>query len=262
MTHARATHVSVTDWGRWHDAYATPGSPLSRRLAVVVDRLVEVLDALPPGSVRLLSLCAGEGRDVIGALTARPGRRVRAVLVESDDGLDERARAAGLDARIGTLEVRTGDAGRVGTYVDVVPVDVLLLCGVLGNVAHASVHDVVRRVPELVVSGGYVIWTRGGSEPDRRAEVRRLFAGEGMTELAFDGAPAPYGVGLNRVGEHRPSGAGAHERLFTFAASREAEGERTPAQGDRQAAGPVPGTSPSQDQCGMVSPSGTSSSER
>jgi hypothetical protein len=221
----------VTDWVRWHDAYARPDSPLSRRLAVVVDRLVQVLDALPSGPVRLLSLCAGDGRDVTAATAARPGRRVQALLVEADDALAERARAAGRVPGASTVEVRTGDAGCLGTFADVVPVDVLLLCGVLGNIEHESVHDVVRRVPALVVPGGYVIWTRGGAPPDRRDEVREWFVGEGMAELAFDGAPAPYGVGLNRIGEHRPPRAFAHERLFTFLGPRDAAGRRRRARG-------------------------------
>jgi len=75
----------VKDWVAWHAAYDDPSSPLSARLRVVRAHLSAALDAAPPGPVRLLSLCAGQGRDVLGVLPAHPrGPDVSALLVEYD----------------------------------------------------------------------------------------------------------------------------------------------------------------------------------
>jgi len=89
----------VKDWVAWHAAYDDPSSPLSARLRCVRSHLSEAIDRAPSGQVSLVSLCAGQGHDVIGVLPHHPRRGdVRAVLVEADP------RNAGL-ARIGPPRV-------------------------------------------------------------------------------------------------------------------------------------------------------------
>src|SRR6202022_4491515 len=100
---------------------------------------------------------------------------VRAVLVEKDGTLAGRASEAIAATDLETVEVRCGDAGGPTLFRDVLPVDVLLLCGIFGNIEPASVKDLIDAIPSLVVPDGYVIRTRGGSGPDRRSEVRRWF---------------------------------------------------------------------------------------
>lgn len=69
----------------WHELYDDPSSVLSARLRLVRAQLSDALDHAPAGPVRLLSLCAGQGRDVIGVLSAHPRRDdVSAVLIEAD----------------------------------------------------------------------------------------------------------------------------------------------------------------------------------
>ena len=88
----------VMDWVAWHAAYDEPSSSLSARLKCVRAHLSQAVDRAPAGRVSLVSLCAGQGRDVIGVLPDHPRRDdVRAVLVESDDrnaGLARQAAAA------------------------------------------------------------------------------------------------------------------------------------------------------------------------
>lgn len=191
----------MKDWASWHGAYDDPASSLSRRLHVVRARLGECLDSVRPHVPRLLTLCAGDARDVLPVLAARPdGEQVVAVLIEKNEELAERARAAAAAAGLSRVQVRCTDAGDPSLFRDVVPVDVLMMCGVLGNVEPASVGRIVQRVPAMVVTGGYVIWTRGGGGPeDRRPEVRRWFTDAGMPEVSFDGPPELYGVGVNQV---------------------------------------------------------------
>lgn len=93
----------------------------------------------------------------------------------------------------------------------------LLLCGIFGNIEHEHVKDVIDIVPYLLTPGGYVIWTRGGSDPDRRPQVRAWFRTAGLAEISFDGSPERFGVGVNQLARQSP-GTQRHlpERLFSF----------------------------------------------
>ena len=66
---------SDSHWVRWHESYEDPASPLSLRLRLVQAGVREVLDAVPPshpGPIRVVSLCAGQGRDVIDVVSTHP----------------------------------------------------------------------------------------------------------------------------------------------------------------------------------------------
>ena len=206
----------MKNWVEWHQDYDTPGSPLSRRLDLVRSRLSEALDALGP-EPSVLSLCAGDGRDVISVLRERTTKVGRVVLVELDQTLAGRAGEAAIAWGLTSLEIRCDDAGAVASFVDVVPVDVLMLCGIFGNVEHDHVKDMVDLIPCLLRRGGFVIWTRGGSEPDRRPEVRRWLDLAGLREVSFDGEPEPYGVGLSQMTRPSLPPTLLPERLFRFA---------------------------------------------
>jgi hypothetical protein len=208
----------VKDWLAWHEAYDDPSSSLARRLEVVRRRFGAVLDAAAGERRQLLSLCAGDGRDVIPVLATRAASSpVSALLIESDKELSQGATEAASSSGLEAVEVRCADAGDPASFNDVLPVDVLLLCGIFGNIEHGRVKEVIDALPHLLARGGYVLWTRGGSNPDRRPEVRRWFRATGLAEVAFDGAPETFGVGLNQIAlglpverQHLPS------HLFRF----------------------------------------------
>ena len=206
----------MRDWHAWHDAYEEPGSSLARRLEVVRRRLNEPLNLVASPAPRLLALCTGDARDVVPVLAARGDRdQIDATLVELDDELASRAVNAAKVAGLERVVVRRGDAGDPASFSDVIPVDVLMLCGIFGNIEHAVVAEIARAAPAMVLQGGYVIWTRGGGAPvDRRPEVRRWFIDAGLPEVSFDGEPEKYGVGVNQVTAHQ--GAMPNGRLFTF----------------------------------------------
>jgi hypothetical protein len=217
---------SGRDWRAWHRDYDDPTSSLSRRLADVRRLLGADLDARAAAgqsSLRLLSLCAGDGRDTIPVLAERPGLAVDAVLVELDPELAEAGRQAASEAGV-ALDVRTGDAGDVTTYRDRFHNDVLMLCGVFGNISDEDVETLVGATRLLVAPGGTVIWTRGSTIPENPRErpgdpaewVRGLFVAAGFAEMAFvvpDGAP--YRVGAHRQTDGASSGW-VPQRLFTF----------------------------------------------
>ena len=98
------------NWHEWHRAYDDPTSSLSQRLRVVTAMIRSHLDSAPPGPIRVLSLCAGDGRDLADAA---PGHTrapdLSGCLVELDPLLADRARA-----NLGSAgSVDLGDGGRV-----------------------------------------------------------------------------------------------------------------------------------------------------
>ena len=232
-THAAAWRAGVTgatgpgrmswvkDWLDWHAAYDDPSSSLSARLERVRWHLSGAIEAAPAGLVRLVSLCAGQGHDVIGVLPDHPRRDdVRAVLVESDPRNAGLARRGAAEKGLSQVDVREADAGLVASYADALPADVLLLCGIFGNVSDSDIRGTVEAAPALCAAGATVIWTRHRRPPDLTPQIRAWFAAGGFDEIAFDalGTSALTSVGVNRL-RRAPGIAAARlpsRPLFTF----------------------------------------------
>lgn len=175
--------TSHTDWQRWHAPYADPASPLSRRLRVVQAAIAAWLDSPGRGS-RVLSACAGDGRDVIGVLAERRSQpSPSGTLIELDPAA--RARASARAAGLRHLAVRCADAGLSDSYVGAVPADLALLCGILGNISDGDAEELVRAAPRLCAPGATVIWTRSRRAPDLTPRIRRWFANAGFAEQSF-----------------------------------------------------------------------------
>lgn len=212
-----------TDWSAWHAMYDDPRSSLSRRLALVREQLAVILDSSGPGRVRLLSMCAGDGRDVLPVLASNR-TQASAVLVELDPALSSAARGTARELGLTSVEVRTADAGLVDTYAGVPPVDVLLACGVFGNITDADVRSTVRAFPQLLAPNASVIWTRGNrsdgdpttTDGDPADMVRSVFADFDFVEDAFVcPEDARFRVGVHRfTGEPQSRAHGA--TMFSF----------------------------------------------
>jgi hypothetical protein len=189
--------VDEGHWVRWHRAYEDPDSALSMRLRLVQDGVREVLDQHPPGPIRIVSICAGQGRDVIDVVASHRRRAdVRARLVELDHALvafaQARAAAAGVADQI---EVVQGDASLVGSYAGALAADLVLVCGVFGNIGEGDIRATVFRLPAFCAPGGTVVWTRHRRPPDLTSSVRGWFAEAGFVEKSFV-APSPYVLGI------------------------------------------------------------------
>jgi predicted RNA methylase len=207
------------DWVEWHAAYDDDFSELTHRLRIVQTLVRAALDGMPAGPVTVISMCAGQGRDLIEAAAAHPRRAdVRARLVELDPGnvavAREMAAAAGLDG----VEVVEADAGRIDAYAGWVPADLVLACGVFGNLTDADVLRTVDACASLCRAGGTVVWTRHRDDPDPVPAVCERFEARGFERLLLTPPELGFSVGAHRrVAAPEPVPAG--ERMFTFVGS-------------------------------------------
>lgn len=187
--------AELRDYREWHKHYDDPASGLSWRLTTVRERIATFLDERlaedAGGDVRILSVCAGDGRDVLGVLAGRADRdRVHVTLVEVDVELSDRARTAAAELGVDT-DVRTADAGRTDAYVGAVPADLVLLVGIFGNISLDDIERTVGCVAQLCAPGATVLWSRSRDRADHNTEIRGWFAAAGCTELdysTYDGA--------------------------------------------------------------------------
>jgi hypothetical protein len=190
--------VPVRDYEAWHLKYEDAGSGLSWRLRAVQRHIGAALDELS-GPVRVISACAGDGRDLFGVLSQRhDATRVRATLLEIHPAIADRAResvaTAGLQDQV---DVRTSDAGASDAYLGLVPADLVLLVGIFGNISATDLRRTVAASAQLCAPGARLIWSRGRDAElgDRNDEVRAWFDAAGFVELAYstldhDGYPA------------------------------------------------------------------------
>ena len=205
------------EWAQWHDAYSDPDSPLSRRLTVVQAHIRRSLDTAPDGPIRAVCLCAGEGSDLLPVLAEHPRRGdMEGRLVERDPGLAERARERARDLGLTGVEVLTADAAEASAYASSVPAQLVMVCGVFGNLTNDDVRHTISRLPMLCAPAATVMWTRHRQPPDLTPAIRRWFTESGFEEVAFDSpGSGAFGVGCHRLAAE-PAPLAPEVRLFTF----------------------------------------------
>jgi hypothetical protein len=205
----------LVDWQAWHGDYDDPDSPLAQRLVAVQKLIGTALDRARPGRLRAISVCAGQGHDLIGAVAEHPRRdEVAARLVELDEHNVTLARQAAEAAGLDRVETVLGDASITDTYAGAVPADLILLCGVFGNTSAEDIANTISSLPSLCAANAVAIWTRHRHPPDLTPFIREMFARAGFDELAFEDSP-PFGVGANRL-RVSPQPFQAGVRLFEF----------------------------------------------
>jgi hypothetical protein len=208
--------VTDRDWYAWHHDYDDPDTALARRLAAVQGQIAAALDVAPPGPLHAVSLCAGQGRDLIGVLAAHPRRSdVVARLVELDPRNAEIARQAAQAAGLPGVEVVTGDAALTDSYAGLVPAYLVLVCGVFGNITEADIQRTVGYCTQLCAHGGTVVWTRGRWQPDLLPQICDWFADRGFSQLWVSDPTAPFGAAAHRF-TGTPSPLEPAARMFTF----------------------------------------------
>lgn len=211
---------NLRDYDAWHAGYEDPSSTLSWRLQRVQTAIGAALDATD-GPVRVISACAGDGRDILGVLCQRADTaRVRATLLELHPIVAERARTAADACKASAnVEVRCVDAGSSDAYTDVAPAELVLLVGIFGNINDQDLRTTIAASPQLCTAGATLIWSRGrgGELADRNDAVRSEFRAAGFTELdhaTLDRGSKPA-VGVVRY-DGPPARLVPGRRWFTF----------------------------------------------
>ncbi len=178
------------DWHTWHNRYENSPA-LKKRLVLVREHLSECLGRSPSGEIRIIGVCAGDGRDVLGTLADHKRRSdARARLVERDPDLVADGRnaseALGLSRHV---EFVNGDATNPGCYRAAAPANIVMMCGMLGLVGHSELSNVVRAMQALCGRNGYVIWTRRLDWRDgvrQTKALRKLMAEAGFRQTRLN----------------------------------------------------------------------------
>jgi hypothetical protein len=165
--------------------------------------------------MRVLSPCSGDGRDLLPELANSGQETAGTVLVEQDERLGHDARATARRLGVGQVKIVTGDAGDTASFAFALPVDLLMLCGIFGNVSERDIAATIAATPTMLRPGATVIWTRGSTEPDMRPVIRHWFLDAGFREIAFDSEPQGFGVGVAQLADP-VEGRLLPRRLFTF----------------------------------------------
>jgi hypothetical protein len=208
------------DWVKWHENYKASPS-LKARLLVVREHLSRCFDSLPPGVIQVLSICAGDARDLIGLLATHPRKMdVRAHLVENNVELVENGQKVIIEAAFEEqLQFVIADATISSTYLGLAPVDVVLMSGVFGNLRSEEVARLIGSLGLLCKCGGYVVWTRHRrlhNGLNQIALIRQLFSESDFEEVLIENTSDNKFA----IGSHRYKGAGQVLRggvkLFEF----------------------------------------------
>ena len=214
----RIRRLGVGAWSGWPaEVYQRPR--FQQRLRAVQEQLSESLNSTPAGPLRIISMCAGDGRDVIDVLSSHPRRHdVKACLVELDrksvEAGIQSAKRAGLE---GCVSFLNEDATDFVTYQQIAPADIVLVCGVWGHVPVEERARLVHALGMLCKPGGVAIWTCGVLKNLARSqEIRSQFYSQGWEEICFTLTPEKTWV----VATHRYVGPAiglpVSGRLFRF----------------------------------------------
>ena len=208
------------DWVTWHERYNT-NRGLKARLKAVCGQIENCLNACPPGQIRVVSVCCGDGRDLLTALINHPREKdVVAYLIDQERALIESGQDSANLSGIGhQLNFIVGDATLASSYKGIVPADLVLVCGVFGHVLKEDLPKLVQSLGGMCKTGGYVIWTRHAKAWDGEIHVpliNQLFEQTGFEPISFsvteEGASC---IGTYRYKE-QPAPLAASSKLFNF----------------------------------------------
>ena len=175
----------MRDYVKWHDAYDDPTSDLSWRLRQVQNHIRSTLDQ-SQRHVTILSLCAGDGRDVLQVLAERDDSvRIRTTLIELHPVLAQRAQDFAAKTGLADVFVRTIDAGNTTAYLGSVPADLLIMMGIFGNISDADVRRTIHTAPQLCRPGSVMLWSRSTEGVGGNRLIRGWLAEAGFSELDY-----------------------------------------------------------------------------
>jgi hypothetical protein len=142
---------------------------------------------------------------------------VAGLLVELDPANVSEAQRRLTETDIPGVRAVVGDAGRPDAYVGAVPADLMLVCGVFGNISDDDVHRTITALPMFLAASGTVVWTRHRRVPDLTDRIRAWFRDSDFNEESFDSPGTErFSVGMHRFGGAPRKLIDEGQPLFTF----------------------------------------------
>lgn len=165
----------------------------------------------------MISICAGQGHDIVGSVQ-RFGRRddVQALLVELDKRNVEAAQQRIADAGLQGITAKVADAGVSDVYQDMVPADLILARGVFGSLTDEDIDRTVSLPPTLTSANAQVVWTAHRAAPGLWDTALRSFERHGFQPLWTNDRSDRFGVGRHQL-TRAPMPFSPGQKLFTFA---------------------------------------------
>jgi amino acid adenylation domain-containing protein len=208
------------NWDEWHKHYGSLPN-LQERLRIVREQIVVALNECPPGPIQIVSICSGDGRDLLGALQNHPRRDdVAALLLDNNaDSIARGKEAAEKIGLAGQFRFLEADATLAKNYLGAVPANLVLLSGFLGHLRHEDVPALISSLPMFCKTGGQAIWNRhlllhGGRQ--QVPFIREFFQKTNFEEVHFEKTDANgFAVGRARF-TGRPAPLDSSRVLFEF----------------------------------------------
>ncbi|WP_229821358.1 MULTISPECIES: hypothetical protein [Streptomyces] len=98
-----------------------------------------------------------------------------------------------------------GDAASTHLYAGMAPADLVLMCGVFGNITDEDGETTVDHCTELCRKGGVLVWTRHRRTPDLVPRICEWLEARGFAHQWLSAPDAGFGVGAHRCArEPRP----------------------------------------------------------
>lgn len=206
----------LIDWNDWHSKYGKD-THLIKRLEIVQDCIRKCLPQNPGQPYKIIDIGAGDGRDILEVLEDYPNKSsIQGLLVEIDNTLATKAQDKLMDLNLSGVTVINGDASKLSAYSDFSLADLVLLCGIFGNISDEDVEKTISALPMILKPNGKVIWTRNRREPDKTPWIREQFTRNSYIEEEYIVSDESiYAVGVNRYAGEAKS-LNADLKLFTF----------------------------------------------
>ena len=173
------------DWKNWHTLYNNSDSGLAKRLRIVQDSISNSLPDTIEDRFQIIDICSGDGRDLLDILAHYPAKdQVDSYLVELDERLAEESRRTAKEMSLRNVTIMNGDASLLSTYENVPRADLILLCGVFGNISSDDIQNTIEALSQISKQGTKVIWTRHLRQPEVVPVIQNLFVANGFSEVS------------------------------------------------------------------------------
>ncbi|MNR04651.1 hypothetical protein D3C85_1206300 [compost metagenome] len=110
---------------------------------------------------------------------------IHSYLVEIDERLVQECKHTVSDRGLQNVTVVKGDASLLRTYRDVIPADLILLCGIFGNIANEDILNTIESLAQLSKQGTRVVWTRNLRDPKVVPMIRHSFTANDFKEVDY-----------------------------------------------------------------------------